>query len=172
METEAKFRLSHPERMRMQLRRGGWRIRQSRRRESNWIFDDDRGSLRRRGLLLRLRHSGASWRLTVKGPAQLRAGVKRRPEYETALGDGKTIQQMLKILGWKASLRYDRFRTSFQRAGEPGHLDWDETPFGTYLELEGPAAWIRRTARELGLDSGQAEPRTYPELYQQWRKRT
>jgi len=26
----------------------------------------------------------------------------------------------------------------------------DETPIGTYLELEGPGRWIDRTARQLG----------------------
>lgn len=171
MESEAKFRLEHPRALRARLRRAGWQIVQSRRRESNWIYDDAAASLRRRGLLLRLRHTGKIWLLTAKGPARLARGVKRRDEFETVVADGPALQRILATLGWRVSLRYDRFRTSFRRADEPGRLDWDEIPFGTYLELEGPATWIRRSIRELGLDLAQAESRTYPELYAEWRKK-
>lgn len=165
METEAKFRLTHPPRVRQQLRRAGWRVTLPRRRECNWILDDARGSLRRRGLVLRMRRSGTEWRFTVKGPGRLQGGIKRRPEHETAVTDGRALAQALALLGYRVTVRYDRFRTKLGRAGAAGHLEWDETPFGVYLELEGPTAWVRRTAGELGLDLKQAESRTYPELY-------
>jgi adenylate cyclase class 2 len=135
-----------------------------RKKEANWIFDDAKGSLRRQGRLLRLRQSGGRWLLTVKGP-RLPGLLKRRSEAETPLADGPACRRALELLGYQARMIYRRHRTVFERAGEPGEIAWDETPMGVYLEIEGSAAWVRRTAAALGLDPARAEPRSYPELY-------
>ncbi|MGH9394603.1 MAG: class IV adenylate cyclase, partial [Terriglobales bacterium] len=57
------------------------------------------------------------------------------------------------------------YRTEYQRPGEGGVLAWDETPLGTFIEIEGAPAWVRRTARALALPIAAAEPRSYPEIY-------
>jgi len=55
--------------------------------------------------------------------------------------------------GW---FRYEKYRTTFRlpdsNAWANGLLiELDETPIGTFVELEGPAAAIDRAAEELGL---------------------
>lgn len=164
LETELKFLVNAPRAFRARLRRSGFRPRGRRTLESNWIFDDPRAGLRRHGRLLRLRHSGQRWLLTAKGP-RLPGALKRRPEVETPVGDGAACRRLLELLGYQVQMTYRRHRTVWQRASERGEIAWDETPMGIYLEIEGSTAWVRRTARELGLEIAAAEPRSYPELY-------
>ncbi|MGH9481675.1 MAG: CYTH domain-containing protein [Terriglobales bacterium] len=163
-EIELKFRPAAPAALRRRLLRLGFRVVCARRREVNWIFDDTGGTLRARGRLLRLRRSGAAWMLTAKGPR--RPGpLKRRQERETVVADGAACRKLLELLGYRATLRYRRWRTDFRRRGEAGEVAWDETRLGIFIELEGSARWVRATAAQLGLDPAQAEPRSYPELY-------
>jgi adenylate cyclase class IV len=163
VETELKFRVARPKLVRERLRRLGFHAGE-RIREINWIFDDEGGALRRRGRLLRLRQSGERWLRTIKGP-WLPGALKRRPEAETAVADGRACRRGLELLGYRVQQIYRRHRTTFGRPGDAGEVAWDDTPLGTYLEIEGTAAWVRRTAGELGLGVEQAEPRSYPELY-------
>lgn len=173
-EVEIKFAVTEPSRLRRQLRQLGFRVAIRRRLERNWIFDQA-GSLHRSGRLLRLRQSGHHARLTAKGPRQPRPGeaaaLKRRREIEVAVSDPAACRALLALLGYGEQMSYVRHRTTFRRPGERGEVDWDETPFGVYAELEGGALWIRRTARELGLEAAQAEARSYPELYVQHSRR-
>ena len=164
-EIELKFPVSQPRVLRARIRALGFRVAVARRLERNWIFDDAMGGLRRQGCLLRLRQSGRQWRLTAKGP-RLPGPLKRRREAETPVADGPACRELLAVLGFRAQLSYQRHRTVLRRPGSAGgELDWDDTPLGSYLEIEGGAAWVRRTTRELGLALGAAEPRSYPELY-------
>ncbi|HUX68469.1 MAG TPA: class IV adenylate cyclase [Terriglobales bacterium] len=163
-EIELKFRVAAAPALRARLRHMGFRVAAGRRRETNWMFDDAQGRLRAGGRLLRLRRSGDAWLLTAKG--KRRPGpLKRRAEWETAVADGAGCRGLLALLGYRPTLAYARWRTLWQRPGEAGEVAWDETRFGVYLEIEGSAAWVRRTARELGLRVEQAEPRSYPEIY-------
>ncbi len=61
--------------------------------------------------------------------------------------------EKLKALGFRPGFRYEKYRTSFRLPGL--HMDLDETPVGTFLELEGTPAgdrtsrscpWILRLA--------------------------
>ncbi len=164
VEIEVKFPVSDPAALRARLRRLGFRPGRSR-QETNWLFDDARATLRRSGRLLRLRKSGARWLLTAKGPRRHATIWKERPEAETAVAGGPQARALLELLGYRATLAYARRRTLWTRPGERGEIAFDTTPFGAYLELEGPPAWIRQTARTLQLDLGNAEPRSYPALY-------
>ena len=51
-----------------------------------------------------------------------------------------------------------------------GHCVVDETPIGDYAELEGPPAWIDRTAARLGVDQAQYVTLSYGRLFEAWRK--
>lgn len=168
-EIEVKIPIVDAAAVRRRMRELGYRVDRPRRRESNWIFDRD-DTLLRQGKLLRLRLSGSSWTITYKGPRQ-RGPLKRRREIEVELADGRMARSLIEHIGFRPRVRYDRFRTRFTARAAAGELDWDETPMGIYLELEGPAAWIRRTVRDLGLSLDQVEQRSYPELYLAWRHR-
>jgi adenylate cyclase class 2 len=163
LETELKFHLARPASMRRRLRELGFAIHRRRTREQNWLFGPPRATL------LRLRRSGRRWLLTAKG-SRLSGPLKRRKEIEIAVADGPALRRLLSLaLG--ETLSYTRHRTLFTRPGDPGEIAWDETPFGTYLEMEGTAAWVRRTAAALGLSVAAAEPRGYPEIYATARRR-
>jgi len=45
----------------------------------------------------------------------------------------------------------------------------DETPLGVFLELEGPARWIDRTARALGFSESDYITDSYAELHRRSR---
>ena len=47
----------------------------------------------------------------------------------------------------------------------------DETPVGVFLELEGTAHWIDRTAHRLGFGASHYITRSYGGLYLEWCKR-
>lgn len=162
-EVELKFALAAPRVLRTRLRRLGFRIRRPRTRETNWLFDDARRSLRAAGKLLRLRRAGHLWLLTAKGPR--RPGLlKRRAESQTSVANGPACRALLELAGLTVTGSYTVTRTLLHKPGEAGALAWDETARGPYLEIEGSARWVRQTAAALGLSPRAAEPRSYPEL--------
>lgn len=157
VETELKFHLPRPAPIRRRLRALGFTVQRPRAREQNWIYGHSRASL------LRLRHTGDRWLLTAKGP-RLPGPLKRRQELEIEVADGPALRKLL-ALALGEAMSYSRHRTVYTHAGERGEIAWDETPFGVYMEIEGSAAWVRRTAAALGLSLAQAEPRSYPEIF-------
>lgn len=163
VETELKFPLTDAAAARARLRRLGFRITRARIRETNWLFDDVRHSLRAAGKILRLRRAGTRWLLTAKGPRQ--PGVlKRRAEFQTIVENGPACRALIELAGLSITGSYTVSRTLLRKPGESGEIAWDETPLGPYLEIEGAARWVRQTAAALGLDPRAAEPRSYPEL--------
>ena len=60
----------------------------------------------------------------------------------------------------------------FARGEEPGHATLDETPVGIYLELEGPARWIDRTAKRLGIPLSDYITENYAGLFHAWKETT
>ncbi len=136
--------------------------------EANTVFDRESGELREAGQLLRLRRVGNLARVTYKGPA--RAGRhKSREEIEFDVSNPDRFAQVLERLGYSPGLRYEKFRTTFAVAGEPGEVTLDETPIGVFLELEGDPEWIDRTAARLGFSDADYVTASYAVLYAQYR---
>jgi adenylate cyclase class 2 len=148
--------------------------------EKNTVFDTPQADLRRLGRLLRLRietpasneyYPGGARRamLTSKAPALFRAGhtgdarYKERLERELPVADPSRFQEELRDLGFRAGFHYEKYRTSFRFKGL--HLSLDETPVGTFLELEGSPRAIDRLARSLGYSPRDYVKSTYWELY-------
>jgi adenylate cyclase, class 2 len=148
--------------------------------EQNTLFDTRDSSFWRHGRLLRLRIQtpapGNGLRggtrtviLTAKAPPSGRSSSsKRRPykerlEAELELKKSARWSHALEELGFRASFRYEKYRTSFRLRGL--HLDLDETPIGIFLELEGNPGAIRRTARVLGFAPKDHLRATYWDLY-------
>ena len=78
------------------------------------------------------------------------------------------LKFLFKGLGFEPSFRYEKYRTEFVREGEPGHVTLDETPIGIFMELEGPARWIDRTAKDLGFSRDDYILLSYGRLFEQW----
>jgi adenylate cyclase class 2 len=75
------------------------------------------------------------------------------------------LHQILTSIGFKASFRYEKYRTEFRLGGLAGVVTVDETPIGVFLELEGPGDWIDETAKGLGFSPEDYILESYGRLY-------
>lgn len=170
-EVEIKLRLADAAEGRRRLRQAGFRVARRRVFERNVIFDTSGQTLRRRGLLLRLRTAGAQSLVTFKGPAEP-GKHKIRREIESELRGPEAFAEILECLGYQPAFRYEKYRTEYvehSRTGlrpvGAGRAMLDETPVGTFLELEGPPRWIDHTARRLGFSEADYITASYAELH-------
>jgi adenylate cyclase class 2 len=161
--------------------------------EWNVIFDTPEGGLAKHGQLLRIRietaetkskkgKTAASKRtvLTFKRPivvgaassasAQENHRHKVREEIEVEVGDAAVLTNIFEGLGMRGWFRYEKYRTTLCL---PARTCWakgllielDETPIGTFVELEGPPAAIDRAAQEIGYSRRDYVLRSYLALY-------
>ncbi len=95
---------------------------------------------------------------------------KIREETELVVADAPSLQKIFEGLGLRGWFRYEKFRTTYKL---PARLKWaqgllievDETPIGTFVELEGPGPAIDRAARELGFSPPDYIQKNYLVLY-------
>jgi adenylate cyclase class 2 len=169
-EIEIKVVLRDPAATRRRLAELGFRRVAPRSFERNILFDFPDGRLRKSDSLLRLRLEDRRSRLTFKGPRTNHDRFKSRLEIETEVDDGPEAGRILEALGFSVAFRYEKFRTVYRRRGDPDHAEvaYDETPIGTYLELEGPRRWIDRVARSFGFERQEYVTASYGRLYLEW----
>jgi adenylate cyclase class 2 len=136
--------------------------------ESDQVFDRDSSALRTADQLLRLRRSGSRSTVTYKGPAT-RERYKSREEIEFDVSNAAAFELVLDRLGYLPRFRYEKYRTKFAAPPpESGIVTIDETPIGVFLELEGPADWIDRTAARLGFTHPEYCTASYSALYKEY----
>ena len=191
-ETEIKLRISDLPAFHRALKRIGARLAgpgTSKVHEQNVIFDTPPGGLAQHGQLLRIRtespvargktHSPQAKQrvvLTFKQPAA--AGLenpsfgpyKVREEIEVEVAEAGNLTRIFEGLGMKGWFRYEKYRTTFRMPGSKAWakgllIELDETPIGTFVELEGPAAAIDRAAQELGFSKHDYILKNYLRLY-------
>jgi adenylate cyclase, class 2 len=166
IETEIKIPFEDgPDRARALIERHGYAVIEPRTLESDQLFDRPGSELRIADQLLRLRRSGARSTVTYKGPAT-RERHKSREEIEFEVSDAPAFELILERLGYLPRFRYEKYRTKF--AAPPGIITIDETPIGVFLELEGPADWIDRTAERLGFAPSAYSTASYAALYRDY----
>ncbi len=153
---------------REKLREADGRLRAAIHFESNDLFDDARGTLAAAGCALRLRRTDTQVLLTFKGPARFENGVKIRQENETRVSDAEQTEAILAGLGYARRFRYEKRREEWELEGCVVALD--ETPIGSFVEVEGTPPAIRRVVSQLGLDFASAVPYTYAKFYAERRK--
>jgi adenylate cyclase class 2 len=166
-ETEIKLAVGDASKARGILRAAGFRVSKRRVFEVNNVFDTQELTLRRAGLLLRLREAGSVRTLTYKGPSTL-SKHKSREELELVIPDAQIMSAILERLGYHIVFRYEKYRTEFQQRSGRGVAVLDETPVGIYLELEGSSAWIDRTAPKLNFSEQDYITQSYAALYVDW----
>jgi adenylate cyclase class 2 len=132
--------------------------------EANEIFDTPDGDLRKKESILRVRQSGDETVLTWKGPT-VDGRHRARPEEETTVGNGEALKNILRMTGFGRVFRYEKYRTEFRRGDSDLFVTLDETPIGTFLELEGPPGEVDRIAHELGFQEQQYVTASYGKLY-------
>jgi adenylate cyclase, class 2 len=167
-EIEIKFRIESLPALTGALKRAGFRQITRSTHEMNSLYDLPGQELRKRGELLRLRKYGDRWMLTHKAKGNS-GRHKVRVELETRVENGQRMDAILRALGFAPSFRYEKYRAEWSDGS--GHVVLDETPIGNFGEIEGPARWIDRTARALGIASTDYVTQTYAELFLAWKRR-
>jgi adenylate cyclase class 2 len=170
-ETEIKFRIADLGVLAARLRELGFAEITARTHEMNVLFDLPGRPLRARGDILRIRKYGDSWVLTHKAKANSDPGPhKVRVEIETRVEDGAKLESILRALQFEPVFRYEKHRAEWK--DEQGHVVIDETPIGSFGEIEGPSEWIDKIAPELGVTPADYLTDTYAGLFFAWKERT
>ena len=151
--------------------------------EDNVAFDFPDQSIVGRGSLLRVRILARGTLLTFKGPVHpltyARAGtgvtpppVKARREYEVTIPFDQTdaLLAIIRGMGMEPIFRYQKYRTTWDWKGL--HVMIDETPIGTYLELEGDRVLIEAGATALGYRPEHFITKSYRDLYLEYLDRS
>jgi adenylate cyclase, class 2 len=194
-EIEIKLPISNPKAFQRVLKRLGAvpvDAKSPRVHEMNLLFDTPDGGLAKHGQLLRIRTETPApqkkpaskgkpaqrYLLTFKSPPESLAihtptrqnRHKVREETELVLTDAPALQKIFEGLGLRGWFRYEKFRTTYKL---PARHKWatgllielDETPIGTFVELEGPGPAIDRAAGELGFSARDFITKNYLVLY-------
>lgn len=162
-EVEVKIPCADLESVRQTLQAAGGRLHRARHFESNDLYDDGAKRLSSGGRTLRLRRADGRAILTYKGAARFQGGIKTREERETEVSDPRETEAILAGLGLERRFRYEKHREEWIFEGCVVALD--ETPIGTFVEIEGPPPSIRRAVAGLELDFTAALPYSYARLY-------
>jgi adenylate cyclase, class 2 len=80
---------------------------------------------------------------------------KVRDEIEAQVTDSDNLVKIFEGLGMRGWFRYEKYRTTYKLPATKAWardllIEVDETPIGTFVELEGPPTAIDRAATELG----------------------
>lgn len=163
-EVEIKLRVEGDlDYIRQRIESVGLKISKPRVFESNIVYDTAEKKLRGASELIRLRRVGPICILTYKGPP-MPGKYKAREEIETEVSNAANMELVLARLGFAPGFRYEKFRTEYQ-ADDQGNVTLDETPIGTYIELEGDAGWIDRMADQLGYSEHDYITKSYGSVY-------
>jgi len=153
--------------------------------EFNTIFDTPEGGLAKHGQLLRIRTETAGGKgkagggkrivLTFKQPMvrtvdEEGGRFKVREETETELTDSGALTKIFEGLGMRGWFSYEKYRTTWklgakERWAKDLLVEVDETPVGTYVELEGPPEAIDRAAEAFGFSRRDYLVKNYLTLY-------
>jgi adenylate cyclase class 2 len=193
-EVEIKVRVLRPKSFLRLLTKQGVKPASPRVHEHNLIFDTPDGGLAKHGQLLRIRTETPAplgkkalskkpslrYLLTFKSPPEeLAIGPaapppdrrhKVREELETVLTDAAALQKIFEGLGLRGWFRYEKYRTPYRfsarfKWAKDLIIDFDETPIGTFVELEGPGHAIDQAARQLGFSPRDYITKNYLVLY-------
>jgi adenylate cyclase class 2 len=147
VEREIKLRFEDSARARATVLAAGATLVRGRRLQEDCLLDTEDGLLRERRSSLRVRMESGRALLTFKGPVQPSL-VKVREELETVVSDGPVLLQLLDALGFRVWFRYEKYREEFALGDVIVAID--ETPVGTFVEIEGSDRGITSTALAFG----------------------
>jgi adenylate cyclase class 2 len=134
LEREVKLRFDTPEEARDAILAAGATPLRCRRLQEDCLLDTEDEDLRRRRCVLRIRTESGKSLVTFKGPVQA-SRMKVREEHETVVGDGAMLLRMFEELGLHVWFRYEKYREEY--SAEDVTIAIDETPIGTFVEIEG-----------------------------------
>jgi adenylate cyclase class 2 len=146
MEREIKLAFRDPDEAKAAILAAGATPLRARRLQEDCLLDTPDDQLHRKRCVLRVRMECGKTLLTFKGPVQA-SPMKLREELETVVGDGVLFVRVLEELGFHIWFRYQKYREEF--AHEDVTVALDETPVGTFVEIEGSEHGIHEMAAAL-----------------------
>jgi adenylate cyclase class 2 len=165
LEREIKLRFASPEEARAAVIAAGATPMRSRRLQEDCLLDTANDTLRRRDSVLRVRMESGKSLVTFKGPVKP-ARTKARDELETVVGDGPLLLTIFEGLGFRTWFRYQKYREEF--AIDDVIVAVDETPVGTFVEIEGSDRGIAGMAEALGRGPDDYLLDSYRGLYREY----
>jgi adenylate cyclase class 2 len=147
LEREIKLRFENAEAARTAVLATGAVPIRGRRLQEDCLLDTTGDTLRHRRCVLRVRMESGKSILTFKGPVQP-SEMRLREELETIVGDGPLLLRILEELGFRVWFRYEKYREEFVL--DDVIVAVDETPLGTFVEIEGGERGILDMAVALG----------------------
>ena len=147
IEREVKLRYDAPAAARRAVVEAGAQPLRARRLQNDCLLDRERDPLADRACTLRVRMDGDAARVTFKGAPRL-GTTKVREELETSVGDGELLLRVLERIGFHVWFRYQKYREELKHGDLV--IAIDETPIGTFVELEGSEPDILAMAAALG----------------------
>jgi adenylate cyclase, class 2 len=111
---------------------------------------------------LRVRADGNRAFLTFKGRV-VTSAVKAREEIETEAADADALLAICAALGFTPGFRYEKYREEFTLPGAV--IAVDDTPIGTFVEIEGEEAVIHAVAGRLGFSTSDYVTASYRALF-------
>ena len=162
LEREIKLRFDDAAQAREAVTRAGATPIRSRRLQEDSLLDTDDELLRRRRCVLRVRVESGKSVLTFKGPVEPSL-MKLREELETLVSDGAVVVRVLQALGFHVWFRYEKYREEF--AIDDVIVAIDETPVGTFVEIEGGERGIHEMAVALGRSPSDYVLDSYRRIY-------
>lgn len=171
VETEMKIEVSAAElrEIRDELERLQARTLFESQAEENLLFDFPDRRLARSGCALRLRRYGGWNILTFKGAVQKDPHFKKREELESKFEDFEIVRKILEQLGLQVCFQYAKRRAQYllEVGEESVQICLDETPVGSFVEVEGSTEAIHQVARKFDWSPDRYVKRTYVELYRE-----
>jgi len=154
LEREVKLSFPTPDAARTTVRAAGASLSRPRRLQDDALYDTPDTLLRQQGCVIRVRterwddgHTPDTTILTLKGPVQP-GQMKTREEHETRVENGEALIRVFDALGLRPWFRYQKYREECAAADLT--ITIDETPVGTFVELEGAEEAILAMTRALG----------------------
>jgi adenylate cyclase, class 2 len=162
LEREIKLKFPGPTEARSAIMAAGGTPLRGRRLQEDCLLDTDDKSLQRRRSALRVRIETGHMRLTFKGPV-LPSTMKLREEYEVGVSDGEAVLRLFEQLGYSVCFRYQKYREEYSH--EDVTIALDETPIGTFVEIEGSEKGIMSMAASLGRPPSEFIVESYRSLF-------
>tara|TARA_Y100000588_G_C14117134_1_gene865681 strand:+ start:215 stop:787 length:573 start_codon:yes stop_codon:yes gene_type:complete len=147
IEREIKLHFNSVKEARAAVLAVGAKLNRTRQFQDDRLFDWPDGRLEKDHCALRVRNYGNTSYLTFKGPP-LAKTIKAREELETTVDNASLLIVLLKRLGLEVRFRYQKYREEYKYQGVT--LTIDETPIGTYVEIEGTEYEIFQAAKKMG----------------------
>ena len=147
IEREIKLRFESPASARAAVLAIGARPATPRRLQADALFDTGDRQLSAQQQILRVRIEDGHGFVTFKSPIE-HPTLKLREELETSVGDGRMLTAILERAGFRMWFRYEKYREEFTL--DDVIVAVDETPVGTFVEIEGSDHGIAAAAVALG----------------------